>query len=190
VSGVEDHQTEPQRADSTQALSQAFARQVEVIVTTAERAASDLAHEVETAATERAAAILADAEREARRILTEAGKRSEDYLTASRRRIDEFAAERIRRLSELTDGLIEVAEAIQQRHVQVEEVNRRLYELIAAAGDAAETVTREAAQPSPNVSRPVDRYEDPPALAPRRAAPPARVMDGLSDEEFLRDEPA
>ena len=188
MSGVEAHQTHPQGADSTRALSQAFARQVEVIVTTAERAASDLAHEVETAATERAASILANAEREAERILTEAGKRSDDYLTASRRRIDEFAAERIRRLSELTDGLIEVAESIQQRHAQAEEINRRLYGLITAVGDAAETVTREAAGPIPDLPPSAHRYEDPPAQAPQRAVPPSPT-DRQSDDEPLGDEP-
>lgn len=149
MSDVELHREPPREEDSSRALSSAFARQIEVIVSTAEQAASNLAQEVESTATQRAASIVADAQQSAEQIIDEARKRAGDYLTASRRRIDEYAAERIRRLSELTDGLIEVGEAIAQRHKQSEEINRRLYELISAVGDAAETVTREAAQPSP-----------------------------------------
>jgi cell division septum initiation protein DivIVA len=160
--------------DPAQTLSAAFARQIEVIVTTAEHAASNLAHEVEDAATKRAAEIIAEAERDAARVLEEAHRRSGDYLTASRRRIDEFAAERIRRLSELTDGLIEVAEAIQQRNSQVEEINRRLYGLISRVGDAAESVTREAAQPGPQLEDPSPDHD---GMLEGLPSPPARRPD-------------
>jgi cell division septum initiation protein DivIVA len=137
--------------DSTTAISAAVAHQIEVIVETAEHAASDLVRDVEGVATRRATDILIDAEKRADRMLDEATRLSTDYLTASRRQIDDFAAERIRRLSELADGLIEVTETIQARHSQVEELNHRLNELITAVGSAAEAVAREAAQSHPSL---------------------------------------
>ena len=147
-------------ADRPNALSTAAARQIEVIVAAAEQAADDLIQEVEEAATQRATDILADAEQRADRIVEDASERAADYLSTSRRRIDDFAAERIQRLSELTDGLIEVAETIQDRHTQVEEISSRLYELITAVGSAAEAVAREAAQPDPGLPTPPEHEGD------------------------------
>ncbi len=152
-----DFEASVEDMDSMGALSAAVARQIEVIVTTAETAATDLVDEVEGVATRRATDILIDAERRADRMIDEATRLSTDYLTTSRRQIDDFAAERIRRLSELADGLIEVTETIQARHHQVEELNHRLHELITAVGSAAEAVAREAAQSQPNLAPPPKR---------------------------------
>jgi len=174
------HGEQPREDVSSRALSSAFARQIEVIVSTAEQAAGTLAQEMESAAKQRAASIAADAQRSAEQIVEEARKRAGDYLTASRRRIDEYAAERIKRLSELTDGLIEVGEAIAQRHAHAEEVNRRLYELISAVGDAAETVTREAAQPSPDLTS--ESLAPMPANAPLGSASAEHDVSALESD--------
>jgi hypothetical protein len=151
--------------DSTGALSAAVARQIEVIVTTAENAASDLVDDVEAVATRRATDIIIDSEKRAERIVADATTLATDYVTASRRQVDDFAAERIRRLSELADGLIEVTETIQARHTQVEELNHRLHELITVVGSAAEAVAREAAQSHPNLPAPPKRRRNSQAAA-------------------------
>jgi vacuolar-type H+-ATPase subunit H len=145
------------KGDSTKELSAVVARQIGVIVQTAEQAANDLTSEVEYAATRRATDILVESERKADGIIEEATELSADHLTEARRQIDDFAAERIRRLSELADGLIEVAETIQARHAQVEELNHRLHELITVVGSAAEAVAREAARPDPDLPSPPKR---------------------------------
>lgn len=137
------------------ALVAAFVgRQVESIVAAAERAAAEVAQEVEASAMRRATEILETAQDEADRVAGESAKRCAEYLNASRQRIDAFAAARIQRLAELTDGIIEVAQSIEERYERAELVKRQLHELVSTIGAVAEAVAREVAAADPEPPAP------------------------------------
>ncbi len=138
-------------ADEQAVVAASVGRQVEAIVSAAERAASEVAKEVETSAMERAREILEGAQSEADRVIQEAAARCTEYLDTSRQRIDDFAAARIQRLTELTDGIIAVAGSIEERYERAEIIKRQLEELISTIGAVAEAVAQEVAAPNPEL---------------------------------------
>lgn len=132
----------------------ALARQVESIVTAAERAASEFRRDVEAHSNQQAAELRESAEAEAIRIRREALTDAQEYATSSRRRVDQFASERIARLSTLTDELIGQAESVERQFDVAEDVRRQIYSLITAIGTAAERVAVVAEEHGPHISAP------------------------------------
>jgi hypothetical protein len=121
-------------------LSKDVLERVRDVLAQAERAAHDVAREIEDAAVRHAVETRLAAEEQAR-----------SYMEESRLRAEAFAERRIERLQSLGSELEELAGEVLGELKRSSDTRRRLDALLAAVEDAKQQVREEAERPAPDL---------------------------------------
>jgi hypothetical protein len=180
---VEEHDLEATGLSGHQMASEVSDR-IRDVIAAAEAAASAIRHEAD----EQAQARRRLAEQDARRLVEDARRDAEALLS-----------ERIRRISALSDTIIERGDGLLGQINHAEDVRREFETLVAALGESAAELAREAAADVEMPSEPERRQPEPepePAEAepadepPRQEAQPdpeVSTIDSTASEEPVHD---
>ncbi len=120
---------------------------VREIVEAAERAARDLADEVEAASVLRATEVRRAAEQDAARIRAAAEVAAQAHVDEARRTSTTWAAERVAHMEELSAALVAGGDSLRRRLPEAEELHQSLQHLVSALAVAARAIVAEATRP-------------------------------------------